>query len=106
MGPELHFRREAAAIYPKTDVQEWFEYEGGRPYHFKLYIDLSNETGSEARPWHVLEKVNFYKSLRSHLDRLEFTIQPKDPSILRLGGCAAAHIRSRRTRSASRVQSA
>ncbi len=81
------------AIYPKTDVQEWFEYEGGRPYHFKLYIDLSNETGSEARPWHVLEKVNFYKSLRSHLDRLEFTIQPKDPSILRLGGCAAAHIR-------------
>lgn len=81
------------AIYPKTDVQEWFEYEGGRPYHFKLYIDLSNETGSEARPWHVLEKVNFYKSLRSHLDRLEFTIQPKDPAILRLGGCAAAHVR-------------
>ena len=81
------------AIYPETVIQEWFEYEGGRPYHFKLYIDLSNETGSEVRPWRVLEKVNFYKSLRSHLDRLEFTIQPKDPAILRLGGCAAAHVR-------------
>ena len=81
------------AIYPETTIQEWFEYEGGKPYHFKLYIDLSNETGSEVRPWRVLEKVNFYKSLRSHLDRLEFTIQPSDPAILHLGGCAASHIR-------------
>ena len=27
------------AIYPKTEVKEWFEYEGGKPYHFKLFID-------------------------------------------------------------------
>ena len=81
------------AVYPNTEVLEWFEYEGGRPYHFKLYIDLSNETGSEVRPWRVLEKVNFYKSLRSHLDRLEFTIQPKDPAILRPGGSMTPSVR-------------
>ncbi len=93
LGTKAAVETAIRAIYPQTEVQEWFEYEGGRPYHFKLYIDLSNETGSEVRPWRVLEKVNFYKSLRSHLDRLEFTIQPKDPAILRLGGCAAAHVR-------------
>ena len=34
------------AIYPKTEVKEWFEYEGGKPYHFKLYIDLTGEKWS------------------------------------------------------------
>lgn len=81
------------AIYPQTQVQEWFEYEEGRPYHFKLSIDLTDTFGDETRPWRILEKVNFYKSLRSHLDRLEFAIRPRDPSTLRIGGCAAAHVR-------------
>ena len=73
-------------------MDEWFEY-GGRPYHFRLTIDLSRIIGEEQKVLEVMERVNFYKSLRSHLDRLEFTIQPKDPAILRLGGCAAAHVR-------------
>lgn len=72
-------------IYPKTDVIEWFEYEGGEPYHFKLSIDLSDTFGDETRPWRVLERVNFYKSLRSHIDKIVFTMQVK-PATLRVGG--------------------
>lgn len=58
-----------SAIYPKTDVQEWFEY-GGEPFHFKIKIDLTGEKMNGERPKQVLERVNFYKSLRSHLDSI------------------------------------
>ena len=78
------------AIYPKTEVKEWFEYEGGKPYHFKLYIDLTGEKWSEERPRRVLERVEFYKSLRSHLEEFQFTARPKEPAVLRLGGTLSA----------------
>ena len=44
-----------SAIYPDTQVSEWWEY-GGKPYHFKLLIDA----------------VAFYKNLRSVLDEVEY----------------------------------
>ena len=78
------------AIYPKTEVKEWFEYEGGKPYHFKLYIDLTGEKWSEERPRRVLERVEFYKSLRSHLEEFQFTARPKEPAVLRMGGTLSA----------------
>lgn len=81
------------AIYPKAWVEEWFEYEGGKPYHFKLHIDLSREQWAEGKPWRALERVNYYKSLRSHLDRFEFTVKLGTPSVLRLGGCVNTQVR-------------
>ena len=80
------------AIYPKTEVKEWFEYEGGKPYHFKLFIDLSGEKWSEARPRRVLERVEFYKSLRSHLEEFQFTSRPQEPAVLHMGGVLSSVI--------------
>lgn len=76
------------AVYPSAEVQEWFEY-GGEPYFFKLNIDLTGEISDAARPWRVLERVNFYKSLRSHVDKIVFTfVLP--PATLRVGGGVGA----------------
>ena len=80
------------AIYPKTEVKEWFEYEGGKPYHFKLFIDLSGEKWSEARPRRVLERVEFYKSLHSHLEEFQFTSRPQEPAVLHMGGVLSSVI--------------
>ena len=74
-----------SAIYPQTTVQEWFEY-GGRPYHFKLQLDLTGTFWTEERPRRILERVNFYKSLRSHVDGLEYTRYPAQPARLHVGG--------------------
>lgn len=73
------------AIYPKASVQEWFEYENGKPYHFRLNIDLTGELSDAARPYRVLERVNFYKSLRSHMEEIVFTII-LPPTALHVGG--------------------
>lgn len=77
------------AIYPHAGVREWFQY-GGKPYHFKLDIDLTNEISDAARPWRVLERVNFYKSLRSHVEEVVFTIVLPALSLRVGGGVGAA----------------
>ena len=85
LGTKAAVETAIRAIYPQTEVQEWFEYEDGKPYHFKLSIDLTDTFGDETRPWRVLERVNFYKSLRSHMDEIVFTMTAK-PYTVHVGG--------------------
>lgn len=80
------------AIYPVANVREWFEYEGGRPYHFKILVDLSNEMCNETKPIGVMERVYFYKSLRSHLDVIEYTMEANKPAVLGLRPGISANI--------------
>lgn len=91
LGTKAAVETALRAIYPKAQVQEWFEY-GGEPYRFKLDIDLTGELSDAARPWRVLERVNYYKSLRSHLDSIEFTID-MGAVILYAGGSAGTVVR-------------
>lgn len=92
LGTKTAVETALRAVYPDTTVKRWFEY-GGKPYHFRLHIDMSAMKYDGARPWQVIEKVNYYKSLRDHLDRIEFTIKPKEDAVLRLGGCLSAQTR-------------
>lgn len=73
LGTKAAVEMAIRAIYPHAEVREWFEY-GGKPYHFKLNIDLTGELSDAARPYRVLDRVNFYKSLRSHVEEIVFTI--------------------------------
>lgn len=76
MGTRAAVEAAISAIYPETSVEEWFEY-GGEPYHFKLQIDASNADIGSQRHRRVLERVNFYKNLRSHLDGIRYVIYPE-----------------------------
>ena len=60
-----------SAIYPETQVQEWFEY-GGEPYHFRLLLDATYEHVDPEKHRRVLERVAYYKNLRSVLDEVEY----------------------------------
>lgn len=79
------------AIYPKAEVQEWFQYRG-QPYRFKLLIDMTGENPDPARRDRVLARVNFYKNLRSHMDAMEYTLT-SEPAALRLGGLTSLVVR-------------
>ena len=63
-----------SAIYPRTQVLEWFEY-GGEPYHFKLDINITNDSIDSEKQRRVLERLNFYKSLRSHNDGVTYFVE-------------------------------
>ena len=60
-----------SAIYPETQISEWWEY-GGEPYHFRLQLDATYQGVNPEKHARVLERVNFYKNLRSVLDEVEY----------------------------------
>ena len=60
-----------SAIYPDTQLQEWFEYEG-QPYHFRLLIDATFDDVDPIKHQRVLDRVAYYKNLRSTMDEIEY----------------------------------
>lgn len=61
------------AIYPGSSVEEWFEYADGKPYHFRLCIKLAIDDNDIAKRKRVMDRVNYYKNLRSHCDGVEYS---------------------------------
>lgn len=74
MGTKAAVETAISAIYPDAKVQEWFEY-GGKPYHFRLSINVTNETVESEKQKRVLQRLNFYKNLRSHVDSVDYFMQ-------------------------------
>ena len=52
-------------------MSEWFEYNG-EPYHFKLLIDSTYDGVNPEKHQRVLDRVEYYKNLRSVLDEIEY----------------------------------
>lgn len=74
MGTKAAVETAISAIYPNTKVLEWFEY-GGSPYHFRLDINITDDYLQSDRQRRVLERLNYYKNLRSHLDDLKYFME-------------------------------
>lgn len=71
LGTKAAIERAISAIYPETTVEEWFEY-GGEPYHFRLWINLTDDDVDSERMRRVLDRLNYYKNLRSHNDGIRY----------------------------------
>ena len=76
LGTKAAVETAIRAIYPLTTVEEWFEY-GGEPYHFRLDINITNDHIDSDKQRRVLERLNFYKSLRSHNDGVRYFLVPE-----------------------------
>lgn len=74
LGTKAAVERAISAIYPHTQVLEWFEY-GGEPYHFRLDINITNDHIDSDKQRRVLERLNYYKSLRSHNDGVTYFVE-------------------------------
>ena len=85
LGTKFAVETAISAIYPNTNVEEWFEW-GGDPYTFRLLIDVSGILVDPNRHSRVLELANYYKNLRSHLCGIQYTVEAKEPATLRMGG--------------------
>ncbi len=87
MGTKAAVEAAISAIYPHTQVLEWFEY-GGEPYHFRLDINITNDHIDSDKQRRVLERLNFYKNLRSHNDGVTYFVEAK-PAIAKAVSVAA-----------------
>lgn len=54
-------------------VSEWFEY-GGKPYHFKINVDLTTRGIDETTFDALVALVTEYKNVRSHLELLTLSL--------------------------------
>lgn len=66
LGTKDSITRALADIFPYSTLMEWFEY-GGDPYHFRVILDVTN-TAEHADFGLIKKKINYHKSLRSHLE--------------------------------------
>ena len=57
------------SVFPKTEVQEWFEY-GGRPFCFRIILDMTDATPADYSQ--IVRTAEFYKRLTSHLDEVVY----------------------------------
>lgn len=71
LGTKGAVERALSAIYPDSEVIEWFDYEGD-PYHFKLIIPVDETELDPTKHKTVLSLVDYYKNLRSFLDDVEY----------------------------------
>lgn len=69
LGTKYAVETALRAIFPIANVEEWFEYDG-KPYHFRLIIDVSNHSVDPQKHRRVIERVAYYKNLRSVLDSI------------------------------------
>lgn len=76
LGTKFAVETALGAVFPGTRVQEWFEY-GGDPYMFRVIIGATESGVSAERQTAVLERVRFYKNLRSHLEAISYQIEKK-----------------------------
>ncbi len=73
LGTKSAVETAISAIYPDTTVREWWEY-GGKPYYFKLIINIRDAVIDPTKHDRVIQLTNFYKSLRSRLDGVTYAI--------------------------------
>jgi len=71
LGTKGAVTRAVSAIYPDSTLDEWFDYEG-IPYHFRLAVNETENRADDAQRQRVLDRVIYYKNLRSWLDIIEY----------------------------------
>ena len=71
-------KRAVGDVYQTADVQDWYSY-GGKPYHYRLTVDLGDTTGGIE----VLDKLQrqskYYVNARSVLDGVVFSAERTQP---------------------------
>lgn len=84
LGTKYAVETAISAIYKNTTVQEWWEY-GGEPYRFKLLLDVTYEDLDPEKHQRVLERVEYYKNLRSHLEAVEYVVNAQGTATAYIG---------------------
>lgn len=88
LGTKYAVETAISAIYKDTAVQEWWEYNGD-PYHFRLLLDATYEGVAPEKHQRVLDRVQYYKNLRSVLEEVEYRINAEGTATSHVGAAAA-----------------
>ena len=71
LGTKGAVEQAISAVYPGTTVEDWFEYSGD-PYHFRILLDVTSDSVNPTKHQRVIDRINYYKNVRSVLDDIEY----------------------------------
>lgn len=71
LGTKAAVIKAITSVYPSAALEEWFEY-GGEPYRFRLSVRLSENGWDASKHRQLLEKMQYYKNLRSHREAVMY----------------------------------
>lgn len=89
MGTKYSIEKALSALYPESEVEEWFEY-GGEPGHFRIVCGVTNSRITESYS-DITQAVKLYKRLSAHMDAIVYQAHIKD--CVYAGGCLKAGVR-------------
>lgn len=67
LGTKYAVKTAISAIYPDAQIEEWFDYDG-TPHTFRLIINVAATEISAEKHQRVLERIQYYKNVRSTFD--------------------------------------
>ena len=70
MGTKYAVETALGGVYPQSEVEEWFQYNGN-PHHFRVVCDVT-ENEIQASYQAIVDAVKMYKRLSAHLDDVTF----------------------------------
>ncbi|MDE6907727.1 MAG: phage tail protein I [Lachnospiraceae bacterium] len=70
MGTKYAIEQALSALYPESEVEEWFEYEG-EPGHFRIVCDMTDSRVAASYP-DIVRAVNMYKRFSAHMDEVVY----------------------------------
>lgn len=68
------------SIHKGARVEEWFEY-GGRPYFFRIDIDVGNIGLSEKNIHEMVSELQAYKNARSHCEIIKYNLHAEKANV-------------------------
>jgi len=90
LGTPWAVRTALNVVFPGAVIQEWFEYDG-TPYCFRINFHVPPEGLTLERQKRALNRVWYYKNLRSHLEGLTYLYEKKTG--VRTGACCESACR-------------
>ena len=87
LGTKAAVENALQAIFPGSDLQEWFEYDG-EPYHFRMEIEIPVGGLPPDQQERALRSILFYKNARSVLEGINYSRTISGGT--KIGACTAA----------------
>lgn len=73
LGTPYAVKKALSNVFPDSTLKEWHE-TGGDPYTFEVEINASKQGAIKELQEMALDRIKFYKNLRSHLTKITYNL--------------------------------
>lgn len=76
LGTPYAVTKSISNVFPESTLKEWFEYDGD-PFTFRIEINATKNGAPENLQRITLERIKYYKNLRSHLEKITYLLESR-----------------------------